>query len=171
MARRNRKRRLVRGVALIGAGGAVAAAIVKRLTADGVDQSFADQTRPTGAEQREGDAVPIRAPEATGEGTGSHTIDEGALTRSDPDALTPAPGTEEVVKPDDSKGDPLVEDQTRKAAAEGGSVGGNVDEMAAAEPGFPSDPEMRPVVEGSGDDPEAGEQVDAELGGNRETRP
>ena len=72
-------------------------------------------------------------------------------------------------QPDDSKGDPLVEEQTAKAETEAGAVGGNVDELTDREPG---DPEMRPVVEGSGPDDDATLPDNAEdLTGERERRP
>jgi hypothetical protein len=54
----------------------------------------------------------------------------------------------------DTASDPLVDAQTKAAAGDAGSIGGNVDEMAASDASFPEDPEMRPVVEGSGDDNE-----------------
>jgi hypothetical protein len=78
-----------------------------------------------------------------------------------------APG--DAVMPDTSADDPLVREQEKAAAADAGAVGGNVDQMAADEPGFPEDPEMRPVIEGSGDAEETFEARDEELGGNRQT--
>ena len=163
MARRkNKKRRLFRGALLIGAGAGAVAFVRGKLAGDGTQpQSYQDAARPTGQEQRPMPPAPVRPAEATGEGTGSETVDEDTLTKWIPD---------DAVKPDTSTDDPLVKEQTEKAAAEAGAVGGNVQEMAAEEPGFPSDPEMRPVQEGAGDDPETAEQVDAELGGNRETK-
>jgi hypothetical protein len=174
MARRKRKRGMFRGAVLLGAAGG-AAALARKLTGGGDEpqQSHSDAARPTGQEERPpATASPPKSPTATGEGTGSVTTASAeSLATAEPEKLTPAPGTSEVVKPDDSAGDPLVDEQTKKAEAEAGSVGGNVQELAESEPGFPSDPEVRPVVEGSGDDPETAEQADAELGGNRETRP
>jgi hypothetical protein len=78
----------------------------------------------------------------------------------------------DVAMPDVSNDDPLVREAEAAAAADAGSIGGNVDEMAQDEPGFPEDPARRPVVEGSGDaDEQTTEEADRELGGNRETRP
>ena len=175
MARRKRKRRILRGAVLLGAVGGAATAARKLMGGggeQGQQESHSTAARPTGQEQRPVAGAPVKPPTATGEGTGSVTTASAeSLATAEPEKLTPAPGTDEVVKPDDSKGDPLVEEQTAKAEAEAGSVGGNVQELAESEPGFPSDPEMRPVIEGSGDDPEAAEQADAELGGNRERRP
>lgn len=173
MARRKRKRRFLRLAFLLGIAGGAAAFLRDRLGGgETAPQTFSDAARPTGQEERQTPAPPVRAATATGEGTGSVTTASAeSLATAEPENLTPAEGTTEVVKPDDSEGDPLVEEQTAKAEAEAGAVGGNVQEMAEAEPGFPSDPEMRPVIEGSGDDPEAAEETDAELGGNRERRP
>lgn len=78
----------------------------------------------------------------------------------------------DVVMPDVSNDDPAVREAEAAAAADAGSIGGNVDRLATDEPGFPEDPERRPVIEGSGDpDEQTTEEEDRELGGNRETRP
>jgi hypothetical protein len=74
-----------------------------------------------------------------------------------------------IVTPDASK-DASVEEQTRAAAAEAASVGGDVRELEPHEPGIPEDPGWRPVVEGSGDDPEVAAEEDAEIGAERQTR-
>jgi hypothetical protein len=77
---------------------------------------------------------------------------------------------EGAVMPDTSDDDPLVRQQEKAAAGDAGAIGGNVDAMAAADESFPRDPEMRPVVEGSGDDTE--ETFETREGterGNRET--
>jgi hypothetical protein len=173
MARRKRKRPALKAAALIGAAGAAATVLRRKLAGGGAQQTFTEAARPSGQEHRPETttAVPVRPATATGEGTGSATTEGEELETAKHETLTPIEGTDEVVIPSDSKGDPLVEEETAKAAAEAGSVGGNVQELAESEPGFPSDPEMRPVQEGSGDDPEAAEQADAELGGNRERRP
>jgi hypothetical protein len=75
----------------------------------------------------------------------------------------------DAVMPDTSADDPLVREQEQAAAADAGSIGGNVDQLAADEPGFPEDPATRPVIEGSGDADETLEARDRELGGNRQT--
>src|SRR3954447_15286794 len=151
MARRKRKRRVLRAAFLLGAAGAAAGAVRKVMGGEPEAQSFSDAARPVGQEERPAPAPPIRPATATGEGTGSaETAESEALATAPAEDLTPAPGTDEVVKPDDSKGDPLVEEQVAGAAAEAGDVGGNVQEVAEREPGFPGDPEMRPVIEGSG---------------------
>jgi hypothetical protein len=170
MARRKKPRRLLRGAFLLGAAGG-AVALLRKQIGGGQPQTFADAARPTGQEDRTAPTPPPKPATATGEGTGSVTTASAeSLATADPSQLTPAEGTDEVVKPDDSAGDALVQEETAKAEAEAGSIGGNVQELAESEPGFPSDPEMRPVAEGSGDDAEAAEQADAELGGNRERR-
>jgi hypothetical protein len=78
----------------------------------------------------------------------------------------------DTVMPDVSDDDPVVREAEQAAAADAGAIGGNIDRLAADEPGFPTDPERRPVVEGSGDpDEQTPEEQDRELGGNRETQP
>jgi cytoskeletal protein RodZ len=62
---------------------------------------------------------------------------------------------EEAVVPDTSAEDPLVREQEEAAAADAGSIGGDPDTVTAE-----SDPEMRPVVEGSGDAEETFETTD-----------
>ena len=77
---------------------------------------------------------------------------------------------EGAVMPDVSADDPLVREAENAAAADAGSIGGNVDEMAARDESFPTDPEMRPVVEGAGDEnQETFETREAVERGNRET--
>ena len=134
MARRNRKRRVFRAAVLLGGAGAVAALLRKQgADASPAPQSFQDAARPTGQEERQTPPTPVRPATATGEGT-------GAVTATQSESLDTAPAETEAVKPDDSKGDPLVEEQVAKAEAEAGAVGGNVQEMAEDEPGFASDP-------------------------------
>ena len=65
------------------------------------------------------------------------------------------PDGDEAVIPDVSDEDPLVRQQESAAAAEAGSVGGAADSATAD-----TDPEMRPVYEGSGGDPETFETTD-----------
>jgi hypothetical protein len=78
----------------------------------------------------------------------------------------------DTVMPDVSDDDPTVRAAEAAAAADAGSIGGNVDALAADEPGFTEDPERRPVIEGSGDpDEQTVEELDRDLGGNRETQP
>lgn len=103
------------------------------------------------------------SPMKTASSVASDPADELATPEREP------PG--DAVMPDTSDDDPLVRQQEKAAAADAGSIGGNVDELAQNEPGFPEDPEMRPVIEGSGDDEETFEARDRELGGNRQTEP
>jgi hypothetical protein len=63
--------------------------------------------------------------------------------------------TGEGIVPDTSAEDPLVRQQEAAAAAEAGSVGGPADTATAD-----VDPEMRPVVEGSGDAAETFEETE-----------
>jgi hypothetical protein len=60
----------------------------------------------------------------------------------------------DAVMPDTSADDTLVQQQINAAEADAGSIGGNVDDMAAEDASFPTDPAERPVVEGSGDEVE-----------------
>ncbi len=62
---------------------------------------------------------------------------------------------EEAVMPDTSSDDPLVAEQEDAAAADAGSIGGDPDTVTAD-----VDPEMRPVVEGSGDTEETFESTE-----------
>jgi hypothetical protein len=70
---------------------------------------------------------------------------------------TPAIGVdgEESVIPDVSADDPLVREQEAAAAEDAGSIGGDADTVTAD-----VDPEMRPVVEGSGDAEETFERTE-----------
>jgi hypothetical protein len=62
---------------------------------------------------------------------------------------------EEAVIPDVSDDDPLVREAEAAAAAEAGAVGGEADTVTAD-----VDPEMRPVYEGSGSEPETFETTE-----------
>jgi cytoskeletal protein RodZ len=62
---------------------------------------------------------------------------------------------EQAVIPDVSNDDPLVREQEAAAAADAGSIGGDPDTVTAD-----ADPEMRPVIEGSGDSEETFETTD-----------
>lgn len=75
------------------------------------------------------------------------------------EAVAPETSTEETVAPDTSADDPLVRQQESAAAAEAGSIGGPADTVTAD-----VDPEMRPVVEGSGDAEETFEQQTEDEG-------
>lgn len=57
-----------------------------------------------------------------------------------------------AVMPDTSDDDPLVRQQEKAAAGDAGSIGGNIDEMAANDESVERDPAARPVAEGSGDE-------------------
>jgi hypothetical protein len=59
----------------------------------------------------------------------------------------------DAVVPDTSADDPLVRQQEDAAAADAATIGGEPDTVAAD-----VDPEMRPVIEGSGDDEETFEE-------------
>jgi hypothetical protein len=63
----------------------------------------------------------------------------------------------DAVMPDTSADDPLVRQQEDAAAAQAGGIGGPADTVTAD-----VDPEMRPVVEGSGDSEETFEATEDE---------
>lgn len=75
---------------------------------------------------------------------------------------------EGAVMPDTSADDPLVRDAESAAAADAGSIGGNVDRMAQQDESFPTDPAARPVVEGAGDENE--ETFESREGAERSHR-
>jgi hypothetical protein len=74
-----------------------------------------------------------------------------------PEAATADTVETEAVTPDTSADDPLVRQQENAASAEAGSIGGPADTVTAD-----VDPEMRPVVEGSGDAEETFEATEDE---------
>jgi hypothetical protein len=82
------------------------------------------------------------------------------------------PLPEGVVMPDTSDDDPLVREQEAAAEGDAAAIGGNVDELAADDASFPTDPAMRPVVEGAGDENEETFEVrEGVERGNREMEP
>jgi hypothetical protein len=150
------------------AGGAVVAAVAKRR--GGGDQPQAHERyeppveglaqTPTEAGGPPSDAAPVKeAPPVA-----SEPGDQLNVPEHDP--------PEGAVMPDTSADDPLVAQQEKAAAGDAGAIGGNVDELAASDASFPSDPAARPVVEGAGDESE--ETFETREGterGNRETEP
>ena len=139
---------------------------------DGSDGQGASEEKPRYAAPAEAGSQP---PKDTGEAPSDDPQATVARTiASDPaDSLHTKPHDlpDDVVMPDVSDDDPVVREAEAAAAADAGAIGGNVDQMATDEPGFPEDPATRPVIEGSGDDEETFEARDAELGGNRQTEP
>ena len=93
-----------------------------------------------------------RAPRETilEESTTAVTAESDALT---PDAVEAG----EVVVPDTSADDPLVRQQEEAARAQAGRIGGTADSATAD-----VEPEMQPVVEGSGDAEETFEATEDE---------
>jgi hypothetical protein len=91
--------------------------------------------------------------------TTADTVESDAI---DPDARfdqTEHAATGEGVVPDTSDDDPLVRQAENAAAAQAGSIGGEPDTVTAD-----ADPEMRPVVEGSGDAEETFEETEDQGG-------
>jgi hypothetical protein len=125
-------------------------------------------------------AAPAEAGSQPPQDTGEAPSDTPPATPAQTGASDPAESLrtkahdlpEDVVMPDVSDDDPAVREAEAAAAADAGAIGGNVDALAADEPGFTEDPERRPVIEGSGDpDEQTAEELDRDLGGNRETQP
>jgi len=98
-------------------------------------------------------------PESAAEAPATEEVSPGpAENRAEKIAAGEADTVEtEAVVPDTSADDPLVRQQEDAAAAEAADVGGPADTVTAD-----SDPEMRPVVEGSGDAEETFEQTEEE---------
>ena len=139
-------------LALVGAG--IAAVVIKRRGGGG--------SAPTSASEQEtpatGYAPQADAPQAAEE---KSTADDLAEVRSgQTEATIEAPiagagGDEQAVIPDVSDDDPLVREAEAGAAAAAGSIGGEADSVTAD-----VDPEMRPVYEGSGSEPETFETTE-----------
>jgi hypothetical protein len=129
-------------LALIAAG--VAAALKKR------SQSAETGTGGTASSPAPStDATP-----ATGNAPAADVEDLQEVRAGQTEATIQAPiagagGDEEAVIPDVSDDDPLVREQEAAAAQAAGAVGGEADTVTAD-----VDPEMRPVYEGSGGEPE-----------------
>lgn len=86
--------------------------------------------------------------------------EQAATAPPDDEAVAPESAGEPsdaVVVPDTSADDPLVRQAEKAAAAEAASIGGPADTVTAD-----ADPEMRPVVEGSGDSEETFEATEDE---------
>jgi hypothetical protein len=125
----------MRKLILLALGGAAAAYAIK---------SRADQPATAGAGAG-GYAPSAPAGEAASTGEAGPTGEEATADTLETEALVP----------DVSADDPLVRQQEDAAAAEAGSIGGPVDSVTAD-----VDPEMRPVVEGSGDAEETFEETE-----------
>jgi hypothetical protein len=147
-------------------------AVKDRLPGGNGDQPAGEETRRYAAPAEAGSQPP--------KDTGEAPSDDPQATVARTVASDPADSLhtkahdlpEDVVMPDVSDDDPTVRAAEAAAAADAGAIGGNVDQIATDEPGFPEDPERRPVIEGSGDpDEQTLEERDAELGGNRQTEP
>jgi hypothetical protein len=150
---------------LAGAGGAVAAAIKSRAGRQQIPDAVQNVAEPvkqaaqTAAEtvQRAVDSV---TPGGNDQATKQHVVAE-------PELGVPAHELPpDVVVPDMSDDDPLVREQEDAAAAAAAHIGGTVDEPGA------EDPEMRPVVEGAGDEVEEAFEAREDIErGHREMEP
>ena len=145
---------------LAGAAG-IAAAIVKRREAAQAVSSAVNAVTPGGDEQPheryeppiEGLAQEPRTP--GGPPSSAAEVVEAPPIESEPGNQLNEPEhgpPEGAVMPDTSDDDPLVRQQEKAAAGDAGSIGGNIDELAASDESVERDPAARPVVEGSGDE-------------------
>jgi hypothetical protein len=137
-------------LSLIGAG--VAAALKKR-----ADSGSAATDAGTSASSP---APSGGATAASEEATEASASDLAEVRPGQTEATIEAPiagagGDEQAAIPDVSDEDPLVRQQENAAAADAASIGGTADSATAD-----TDPEMRPVYEGSGGDPETFETTD-----------
>ncbi len=154
VARRRRREAAERGVkigapALVGLAAAAAAFILRRRkrTKAGYDASPSELAGTPAGAGANSDGSASDAP-ATGEGRPS-TL-EGDAAESVPAAGAAGVGQNAVV-PDTSTDDPTVREAEQAAAAEAGSIGGDVpDTPPSNEPDFATDPATRPVEEHSG---------------------
>jgi hypothetical protein len=106
-----------------------------------------EEVQPTAADER---AEEVAEAEATPE--------EAAVAEPTPDEAAVADTVEsDAVVPDTSGDDPLVRQQEDAAAADAATIGGEADTETAD-----ADPEMRPVIEGSGDAEETFEATEDE---------
>jgi hypothetical protein len=95
------------------------------------------------------------APSATSYAPGPESAPAAAGATAPTAEATADTAESDVVVPDTSDDDPTVRRQEEAAAAEAGSVGGLADTATAD-----VSPEMRPVVEGSGDAEETFEETE-----------
>jgi hypothetical protein len=136
-------------------GGAIAALIKRRSGSDSTDSA------PSPAPSTTVDPASDEPAAPTEQQADDQSADDLAEVRSGQTEQTieaPIAGVgddDTSVIPDTSDDDPLVRQQESAAAADAGSIGGDPDTVTAD-----VDPEMRPVVEGSGDAPETFETTD-----------
>jgi hypothetical protein len=164
VAKRRRRSQAERGAklggpALLVAAGAVVAVVVRRRKRSeaGHDASQSELSdKQSTATTASRDDTPEGATSTSGQdddparGEGRPSTLDG-----DPAETVPLAGVEGVGQdaaiPDTATDDPIVREQEQAAAAEAGSIGGNVPPTPPTnEPDFATDPATRPVEEGSG---------------------
>ena len=112
-----------------------------------------DEVQPTPADEH---AEEVASAEATPEEAAvADTVESDAIDPAARFDQTENAPTGEGVVPDTSADDPLVRQQEAAAAADAGTIGGDPDTVTAD-----VEPEMRPVVEGSGDAEETFEETE-----------
>lgn len=132
----------MRKLILLALGGAAAAYVMKNRGEQAVAIPSAGGSAP----------APQAAPsvDVTADTTESEAVDPGARF-----GQTEHASTGDGVVPDTSDDDPLVRREENAAAAQAGSIGGEADTVTGD-----VEPEMRPVVEGSGDAEETFEETE-----------
>ena len=129
----------MRKLILLALGGAAAAYVIK---------SRGQQAAPSAASAGGGYAP---GPESAAE---APATEEVAPAEATPEEAAVADTVEsDAVVPDTSADDPLVRQEERAAGADAATIGGGPDPVTED-----VDPEMRPVIEGSGDDEETFEE-------------
>ncbi|MEA2124352.1 MAG: hypothetical protein QOI80_1134 [Solirubrobacteraceae bacterium] len=114
-----------------------------------------DEIQPTAADEH---AEEVAAAEATPEEAAvADTVESDAIDPGARFGQTEHAPTGEGLVPDTSDDDPLVRQQEEAAAADAATIGGDPDTVTED-----VEPEMRPVVEGSGDAEETFEQTEDE---------
>jgi hypothetical protein len=149
----------MRKLIVLALGGAAAAYVIKsrggQPAAAGPGASgYAPGPEPGAEAPAVEEVEPGPAEAQAAEAATADTAESEALADVRSDQPEGAPTGEGVV-PDTSDEDPLVRQQEAAAGAEAGSVGGPADSVTAD-----VDPEMRPVVEGSGDAEETFEETE-----------
>lgn len=129
-------------------------------TAAPPDEKSVEQGGDPQAADRGGDAPGSDQPSAEQGASPQDTGDLEQVRAGQTDATIEAPvagvgGDDEAVIPDVSDDDPLVREQETAAAEDAGAVGGEADTVTAD-----VDPEVRPVYEGSGGEPETFETTE-----------
>ena len=145
----------MRKLLLLALGGAAAAYVIK---SRGQQAAPSPASGGTGYEPGPEAAAATPAVEEVEPTPADERVEDAAAAEATPDPAATAETVEsDPVVPDTAADDPLVQEQEDAAAAEAAAIGGEPDTVTAD-----ADPEVRPVVEGSGDAEETFEQTEDE---------